>query len=1031
MRLETLVLLCLVLALKLTYVVTEEEEEEEDDDRSSRILFKFSYEGEQSICDYRHPSYGYSKIPVPNFMRALPAQRIAEELQTYLQAGQKWSQRMILEMLYYALTYGKDYKPTDDPEYAEYPCLQGRKGWLDAKTDVCQWEGITCGNIHPSKKDRPRVELKLYGKIAGDYEWPPWEEFRWPSRNIITKIDLAEMKCKGTLPEDLNMLPELRRLNLRDNAIHGTIPSTYGDWLKMDFLDLSNNQLTGVPWQLTKMSKTLQELWLGHNKFEGAVHFYLSKMSNLQALDLSNNQISGAIPKEVKNLQMLKALFMENNRISGKFASELCDIPAVEFMHLHNNQLTGTIPNDIVLLASLRQLYLQNNQINGTLPGQITGMHGMMELKLASNQLTGTIPVGDDMGGEEGFRWSRMYALELLDFSNNNLTGRLSPAFMMGIASRIETLDFGFNSLTGTIPPEFSRMNRLRYFEAPFNKLEGTIPFEVGRLYGMVKLNVTSNKLVGTIPEGLCDQDRDGHFHIMFFGCDAILCPGGTFHPNGAADNLGACRECPKSKMDDLFDPPFSKILGRTTCDGATFLVGDKNADGMQSPREILHFLYMQNQGVNWGDKFRAWLDVTVEDCDLPGITCVGVDIAKIDLSDALMCADGKGLEAAPEDCHGIPAELRLLSNLEVISMPRRHFLRGTIPSELGTLPKLRYLDISNCAQMTGTIPTELGRLLNLKVLILSQSQFNGTIPSELLKLPLLEKLHLSGNRLNGTIPRLGEAKKLKELMLSRLMLTGTIPRSMGKLANIENIELYGSNIRGRIPSEIGRCSSLKRLDAFNNRLTGTIPTTLAEIKSLQIIHLKKNQLTGRLPEEFGDLSILSWIDISNNILSGTIPSSYGDIRTLKDLRLGGNRIHSPIPSSLCNNHRVNGGRTRNFGCDAILCPLGQYDATGFAFDAEEGCHSCEKGTTIYLGSTECADLHVDDLLSMFYDVMGGELWDETEVFRWKSDINICHWNGIICEDDGTLVSLSFPLTQATDPLGDPIGVDPNLYYLE
>lgn len=38
--------------------------------------------------------------------------------------------------------------------------------------------------------------------------------------------------------------------------------------------------------------------------------------------------------------------------------------------------------------------------------------------------------------------------------------------------------------------------------------------------------------------------------------------------------------------------------------------------------------------------------------------------------------------------------------------------------------------------------------------------------------------------------------------------------------------------------------------------------------------------------------------------------------------------------------------------------------------------------------------------------------------------------NGVICEDDGTLVSISFPLTRATDPLGDPVDVDHALNFL-
>jgi Leucine-rich repeat (LRR) protein len=962
--------------------------------RTHKIMFKFIYEGDSTICQYTDPHFGFVKISVPRFMRVYSGERVAEELSYYLRAKQQWSQRVVLELMYFALTYGTDYKP-DDNGYLEYPCLQHKTNWLNDEVDVCEWEGITCGNIHPSVHDRPRVELKLFGKIEGTYDWGPEEEYRWPARHVVTKIDLPELKCRGTLPEDLFMLTELRRLNLRGNSLRGTIPATFGDLVKLDFLDLSFNELTGVPWQLSHLFKNLEELWLGNNMLEGPIHFYLTKMKKLHLLDVSNNEISGTIPTELHHLVRMAGLFLENNNITGTLPTEIgVALTKLQYLFVQNNSLEGPIPSEIGRLPNLNSLMMDQNWFNGTLPTELTAIQYLEELCLSGNLLSGSLPVGDDMGGEDGFRWSNLAQLMRFEINDNRFTGALPPPMVVGLAGSLTSLDVGFNSFTGTLPPELGRMKQLTVFIAPFNSLTGTLPFELGRLSGLTKLNLTSNHLVGTIPHGLCNE-VSGNLNVQFFGCDAILCPPRTFHPHGAADNFGACRPCPESTMpDEARFRPVSKFLGQTSCDGAAFLVGDTNADGIQSPREILHFLFVQNGGMFWGAKFRDWLDISIPDCELPGITCVGLDIAKIDLSDAAVCSDNNGGEGPEEECHGIPAELSLLSNLEVISMPRRNYFRGSIPTEIGLLSKLRYLDLSHCSQLQGTIPTEIGKLPKLKVLNLAHSRFSGTIPSELFALPHLEKLQLSANMLTGTIPEvIGNAKNLRELMLSRLLLTGTIPNTIGKLSTVENVELYGSNLHGTIPTEIGNCSTLKRLDAFNNWLTGTIPSTLAQIESLQIIHLKKNQLTGRLPDELGNLNFLTWIDVSFNIISGTIPPSYGNVRTLKDLRLGGNRLHDPIPQSLCASIQINGGRTRSFGCDGILCPLGYYDATGFAYDANDSCHKCPSGkTTIYLGSSECVELRVEDLMSMLHDVMGGELWDQSEVFRWKSEVNVCHW---------------------------------------
>mmetsp|Transcript_14997 Transcript_14997/g.22892 ORF Transcript_14997/g.22892 Transcript_14997/m.22892 type:complete len:1029 (-) Transcript_14997:62-3148(-) len=970
----------------------------------TKLSFKFLSEGNKTICQYWDPNNGNVNIHVPKFVSSLPAERIAQELSYYLRSNGLWSQRLVLESLFHSLTYGVDYKP-QNYDHPGFPCLGSKAHWLDSNVNICRWEGVTCGNIHPFPKDRPRIEQKLFGgKVQGDYDWGPAEEHKWPSAQSVTKLDLAELKCQGTLPDELYMLTQLRRLDLSRNSLRGTIPDTFSDFSKLEFLDLSHNLLTGSPRNLSQLS--VEELWLEHNQFHGPIHYFLIRTPIIRYLDVSHNKLTGAIPSDIAQLRPnLMGFFAEHNEISGKIVPSFGGFRQLSYLRLDFNKFEGTIPTEIGLLENLRLFQMNNNRLNGTLPIELTGMRQLETLLLSSNRLSGPIPVDD---GETQFQWSNLLLLKQLTIDNNNLTGTLPPSFVLGISSSLTSLNLGLNSIAGTLPPELGRMKHVAKLNLPRNDFEGTIPFELGRLLELKELNLTSNRLEGTIPRGLCDEGRVNNF-VQFYSCNAILCPAGTFHIDGAANSQGACRSCPTSKDST------SKLLGQTNCDAEKFLIGDMDGDGRQSPREMLVLFYMQNSGLTWGEKFSSWINTAVTNCELPGITCVGFEIAKIDLSDAQICTDQNGKQVPPDQCRGIPSELALLSNLEVIALPRRQFLRGSIPTEIGTLSKLRYLDLSHCPAMTGSIPSEIGILTHMKVLNLANSRFTGTIPSDLFHLTQLEKLHLSANRFTGTIPQqVGNAKSLREFMISRLLLKGTIPTSIGKLTLMENFELYGSSIEGTIPKEIGRCSNLKRLDAFNNKLTGVIPPTLGQIESLQIIHLKKNQLTGKLPEEIGNLKFVSWIDASSNILSGSIPNTYGNNRMIKDLRLGGNRLHAPIPSSLCNSNKINGGRTRSYGCDAILCPLGYYDATGYANDSNGGCTKCPDGkTTIYLGSTSCVELHPEDILSMFYDVMGGELWDQSEVYRWKSDMGICNWNGVVCEEDGTLVSLSFPLTQA------------------
>lgn len=210
------------------------------------------------------------------------------------------------------------------------------------------------------------------------------------------------------------------------------------------------------------------------------------------------------------------------------------------------------------------------------------------------------------------------------------------------------------------------------------------------------------------------------------------------------------------------------------------------------------------------------------------------------------------------------------------------------------------------------------------------------------------------------------------------------------------------------IPCSALLCST----DVFSNLLTGSIPKQLANIESLQIMHLKMNRLTGTIPASYGELPYLSWFDVSHNQLHGTIPATFGRSRSIKDFRLGGNMFYDPVPPSLCTNTNVNGGFATIYGCDGVICPLGTYSESGHATPADKGCKKCpENETTMYLGSTECRAFAPEDILAILFDAMQGERWPEELRGNWKNrHIDVCYWSGVICDSDGDIVSIGFPI---------------------
>lgn len=206
----------------------------------------------------------------------------------------------------------------------------------------------------------------------------------------------------------------------------------------------------------------------------------------------------------------------------------------------------------------------------------------------------------------------------------------------------------------------------------------------------------------------------------------------------------------------------------------------------------------------------------------------------------------------------------------------------------------------------------------------------------------------------------------------------------------------------------------------FSCKLTGTIPSSYLNLESLQILHLKGNKLTGTVPE-LGRLTRMSWLDLSNNAFHGTIPHSLGSSLVIEDLRLGGNMLYDPIPRGLCANPNVNGGATKQYGCDGILCPLGTFAETsgGHASESHGPCTPCPSSeTTLYLGSPRnaCQEIRPEEILTMFYDVMQGELWPSRAQHNWGDlTVSICEWAGISCDANGELTGMAFPLVGVDD----------------
>ena len=117
--------------------------------------------------------------------------------------------------------------------------------------------------------------LCIFVQGAGEYSYP------------ILRLSLAEF------------------LNVAENDLVGSLPTTIGQLSDLFLLDYTNNFLTGQLPTTIGMLSALTELLGGLNMQGGALPTELGQMVNLIGLDLDNNRFVGPIPTTIGNLLIL------------------------------------------------------------------------------------------------------------------------------------------------------------------------------------------------------------------------------------------------------------------------------------------------------------------------------------------------------------------------------------------------------------------------------------------------------------------------------------------------------------------------------------------------------------------------------------------------------------------------------------------------------------------------------------------------------------------------------------------------------
>ena len=245
-------------------------------------------------------------------------------------------------------------------------------------------------------------------------------------------------------------------------------------------------------WILYRLAGSLE---LYDNKLTGSIPTTFSNMTKLDSLDLSGNSLSGSIRSQLGDLQTLRSLDLSSNKFEGNVPTDIGLLTKLQILSLKDNALVGTIPVHFKYLTDLRELYLSQNDLDGDI-GVIRSMKNLEWVALHDNQFIGGLAAAVSL--------TNLVGIQL----HNNRMQEAMPVHW-GDLKRLRFLDLASNDFSGTIPNSFQDLHQLgkdvcwhwfAYYE-PWQELN----LSHFNCWLAVHLALDHNHLTGQVPDGICD----------------------------------------------------------------------------------------------------------------------------------------------------------------------------------------------------------------------------------------------------------------------------------------------------------------------------------------------------------------------------------------------------------------------------------------------------------------------------------------------------------------------------------------------
>ncbi|KAF5750801.1 receptor-like protein 12-like [Tripterygium wilfordii] len=559
----------------------------------------------------------------------------------------------------------------------------------------------------------------------------------WQGLLNLVNVDLQNNSLNGSIPSSLFTLPSLQKLQLSKNQFVGHFPEfSNASFSSLDTLDLSSNRLEGpIPMSVFQL-KRLNLLLLSFNKFNGSIKLArLWNLSNLTSIDLSYNKLSIDASGNYSNFSSFPQIStLKLASCNLKVFPDLRNQQKLRHLDLSDNQITGAIPSWIWTAAneSLQHLNLSHNFLVELQEpySSLSSLPSLVVLDLHYNQLPGKIPNPPSSATYVDYSSNNfssfipkdigvhLFVTYFFSLSNNSLKGVIPESICKG--GYLQVLDLSNNDLTGTVPPCLIGKSKTSVvLKLRGNRLNGSISDEFTRNCTLQTLDLNGNQIEGKFPKSIANCAKlevldlgnnqiNDNFPCMLKNISSLrvlVLRVNKFYGDIVCPENNA--SWPMLQIVDLASNNFSGNISQNSITTWKAMIVGEN--GAQSKLDHIQFQFLPLSFLYYQDS------VT--------ITFKGLNMELV----------------------------KILTVFTSIDFSCNKF-QGPVPDVIGELTALKFLNLSQNA-LTGPIPSSLGNLRELESLDLSQNYLTGMIPQQLIHMTFLSALNLSHNQLAGRIP--------------------------------------------------------------------------------------------------------------------------------------------------------------------------------------------------------------------------------------------------------------------------------------